>query len=247
MRMRYCTTISREVMRPCCMAVCISRMFDSTTVNCCLLAGVGLWAARRRAIVAKTRECVIAILPLDKMERKRITLLGGRLLAERFAQRRKDPPRRKGAFAQVVTTSTLDDVGPPFVPLRRRSFFDASGDGPDVPRRIDNPPGAIAPQLVLHRNQDLRPRNHRALNHGVHVFDIDEDNHRRAPVWLWSAARKRWPLCFYDHHLSADRQQRMHYRPIRTRSSPKLHGAKRSLAKVNLSRNVMAHQHRYHN
>src|SRR6478736_160999 len=67
MRVRYCRTISREVIRPCCIAVCISRMVDSTTVNGCLLAGVGLCAARRKASVAKIRECVIEVLPLGGM------------------------------------------------------------------------------------------------------------------------------------------------------------------------------------
>src|SRR5437773_8542997 len=67
MRVMYCWTISREVTRPCSIAVCISRMLDSTTVNGCLFTGRGVWAARRSAIVAKTTECVIAILPLDKM------------------------------------------------------------------------------------------------------------------------------------------------------------------------------------
>src|SRR5712692_9347480 len=79
MRVRYCRTISREVMRPCSIAVCISRMLDSTTVNACLLAGGGRWAARGRATVVKTKECVIVILPLDKMEGKPTTLLVRRL------------------------------------------------------------------------------------------------------------------------------------------------------------------------
>jgi hypothetical protein len=56
-------------------------MLDSTTMNGCLLAGGGLWAARRRAIVARTRECVIGILPLGKMERKTNTLSVRRLLS----------------------------------------------------------------------------------------------------------------------------------------------------------------------
>src|SRR5438132_13974333 len=82
MRVRYCSTISREVIRPSCIPACISRMVDSTTVNVCLAAPEGreVWVARRRAAIAKNRECVIAIRPLEKMERKRITLLGLRLL-----------------------------------------------------------------------------------------------------------------------------------------------------------------------
>ena len=67
-RVRSWRMISYEVTRPSAIAVCISRMPDSTTVNGCLAvaAGGGLWAARRRAIVAKTREFVIANLPLEK-------------------------------------------------------------------------------------------------------------------------------------------------------------------------------------
>jgi len=57
-------------------------MVDSTTLNFCLLAGVGVWEPRRRAIVAKTREFVIAVLPFwNRVEGKGITLLRGRLLA----------------------------------------------------------------------------------------------------------------------------------------------------------------------
>jgi hypothetical protein len=42
-------------------------MLDSTTVNDGLLAGRGFWAASKSATVAKTRECVIAVLPLEKV------------------------------------------------------------------------------------------------------------------------------------------------------------------------------------
>jgi hypothetical protein len=57
-------------MRRSSIAVCISRIVDSTTIKGCLFAGRGLWAARSKATVAKTRECVIAILPLGKNGRE---------------------------------------------------------------------------------------------------------------------------------------------------------------------------------
>src|SRR5689334_8515193 len=88
--------------------------------------------------------------------------------------------------------STLGDPGPPLLPLRRRSLFDTSGDGPHVPRWIHNPPGAIAPELVLHWKHDLRPSGHRPLHHFVDLLDIDEDHDRRTAVRLRSAARKGW-------------------------------------------------------
>src|SRR5882724_8809354 len=89
MRVRYCRTISREVMRPCCIAVCISRMVDSTTVNGCLFAGVGLWAARRKASVAKTRECVIEVLPLGGMGREHYHVVGTETTSSRGTDARQ--------------------------------------------------------------------------------------------------------------------------------------------------------------
>jgi hypothetical protein len=94
--------------------------------------------------------------------------------------------------------STLGDFGPPLLPLRGRSLFDASGDGPHVPRWIHNPPGMIAPELVLHWKHDLRPGGYRPLYHFVHVLDIDEDHDRRTAVRLRSTARKGWPLSLDD-------------------------------------------------
>src|SRR5439155_26300714 len=93
-----------------------------------------------------------------------------------------------------AATSILDDARPPLLPLRRRRLFDACRDGPDVPRRIDNPPGAIAPKLILHWKQNLRTGGHGPLDHGVHISDIDKDHHRRAAVRLWSTARQGGPL-----------------------------------------------------
>src|SRR5262249_35481554 len=147
----------------------------------------------------------------------------------------------------VATPSTLDDAGPPLLPLHGRSVLDTSGDGPYVSRRIDNPPRTVAPELVLHGKQNPRPGGHRPLDHSIHVFDIDVDHHGRSAIRLRSTARKGWPLCFDDDHRTADRQQRMDHVPIRTWSAPQFHGAKRGLAEVDLSRNVAAHQHRYHN
>src|ERR1041384_6287012 len=81
MRVRYWTTISREVIRPSFMAACISRMLDSTTVKDGLFDGCGAWAANRTAMVANTRGCVIAIRRFEeKLEGKRTTLLELRLL-----------------------------------------------------------------------------------------------------------------------------------------------------------------------
>lgn len=54
--------------------------------------------------------------------------------------------------------------------------FDVRGDLPHMPRRIDNPPDAIAPELVGHRNQNPRPSDHRPLDHRVHIFDEGADN-----------------------------------------------------------------------
>src|SRR5258705_932659 len=68
-----------------------------------------------------------------------------------------------------ATGSALDDVGPPFVPLRRRSLLYSSGDSPHVTGGIDNPRRAIAPELVLHRKQDLRAGGHRPLYRFVHI------------------------------------------------------------------------------
>src|SRR5205823_2981281 len=97
-------------------------------------------------------------------------------------------------------SSTLDDVGPPLPPLRGRSLFDARGDGPYVSRRIDNPPAAVAPELVLHWKQDPCPGGYRPFDHGVHVFDIGVDHHRGAAVRLRGTARKSRPFSLdYDH------------------------------------------------
>src|SRR5258705_2169607 len=101
--------------------------------------------------------------------------------------------------------STLGGAGPSFFPLRGRSLFDTGGDGPYMPGRIENPPGAIAPELVLDRKQDLRPGGHRPLYHRVHVFDIDVDHHRRAAVRQRPTARNGWPLPFDHDHGAADR------------------------------------------
>jgi hypothetical protein len=116
--------------------------------------------------------------------------------------------------------STLGDFGPPLLPLRGRSLFDASGDGPHVPRWIHNPPGMIAPELVLHWKHDLRPGGYRPLYHFVHVLDVDEDHDRRTAVRLRGTARKGWPLSFDDDHCPADRLQRMGNGSIWARSRP---------------------------
>src|SRR6266404_7286463 len=142
---------------------------------------------------------------------------------------------------------TLDDAGPSFLPLIGRSLFDARGDGPHMPRRIDNPPGAVAPELVLHREEDLRTSGHGPLDHFVHVFDIDIDHHRRAAVRLRSTARKGWPLSFDHDHSPADRKRSMCHGPVGTGSAHQFHGIKRGLAEVNFGRRVAAHQHRHHN
>src|SRR6185295_3810592 len=100
--------------------------------------------------------------------------------------------------------STLGDLGPSLLSSRGRSLFDASGDGPHVPRRIHNPPGAITPELVLYRKHDLRSGGHRPLHHFVHILDIDKDDHWRTAVRLRSPALKGWPLSFDNDHCSAD-------------------------------------------
>ena len=49
--------------------------------------------------------------------------------------------------------STLGLAGPPFLPLRGRSLFDVRGDRPHVSRRIEHPPGAVTPELVVHHKK----------------------------------------------------------------------------------------------
>jgi hypothetical protein len=58
-----------------------------------------------------------------------------------------------------------------------RSLFDASGDIPHMPRRIDNPPDAITPELIRRRDQNPGTGEHRPLYHYVRVFDIKVDHH----------------------------------------------------------------------
>src|SRR5258705_12868398 len=64
-----------------------------------------------------------------------ITLLGRRLLLHDGRMRVRFGAYQPSHETVLRVTSTLDDVGPAFVPLRGRSLFDASGDGPHVPRR----------------------------------------------------------------------------------------------------------------
>ena len=123
----------------------------------------------------------------------------------------------------------------------RRRRFDASGDVPHVPRRIDDPPDAIAPELIRRRDQNPRPGCHCPLDHGVRVVDINVDHHGRAAVRLGCTARKGWKLSVDHHHRLADRQCGMHHNSVWGRSARAFDGAERGLAEVDLRRSIEAH------
>src|SRR5437764_12789365 len=60
-----------------------------------------------------------------------------------------------GVRALSTLLRPIEDRGPAFRPLLGRGFLDAGGDGPDVPRWIHHPSGAIAPELVLSGDEHL--------------------------------------------------------------------------------------------
>src|SRR5258708_39404590 len=83
------------------------------------------------------------------------------IIPRHFSARYEIPPRaRREPFSLNRSTSirTRHDIRPTVLPLSFGSLFDARGDGPYVPRWIHNPADAVAPELVRHREQDLRPR-----------------------------------------------------------------------------------------
>jgi hypothetical protein len=53
-----------------------------------------------------------------------------------------------------------------------RCLFDTRGDGPDVPRWIHDPCGAVAPELVGQGHENLGPCGNRAIHGFVDVLDI---------------------------------------------------------------------------
>jgi len=68
---------------------------------------------------------------------------------------------------------TLGDFGPPLLPLRGRSLFDASGDHTCPDGSIIRP--VRSPQNWFFTcKHNLRPGGHRPLHHLFHVLDIDE-------------------------------------------------------------------------
>ena len=68
--------------------------------------------------------------------------------------------------------------------LPGRDVLDMRRNVPHVAERIQQRPGAVAVELVLHRPQELRPRGHRALDRGIDVAHIDMKMHARAAARL---------------------------------------------------------------
>src|SRR6266540_3565874 len=73
------------------------------------------------------------------------------------------------------------------LPLILRRLLDARRDRPHVPRRIHDPRGAVAPELIRQRHESPGACRYGALHGFVDVLDIDIEHHRRTAVRQWCA------------------------------------------------------------
>jgi hypothetical protein len=89
-------------------------------------------------------------------------------------------------------------------------------NGPHVSRRIHHPSNAVAPKLIRHWKQYLRPAGNSPFHRLVHVFNLYIDHHRRTAVQAGSAARQSRPLCLEHDHRRADHHQSMRHSSVWT-------------------------------
>src|SRR5690348_16738515 len=81
-------------------------------------------------------------------------------------------PGRPGARLTLL----LEDGGPPIGALLAGRLLDPGGNCPDMPLRVHDPPGPIAPELVFCLDEHLGACRNCALDRGVDVLDVDEDH-----------------------------------------------------------------------
>jgi hypothetical protein len=64
------------------------------------------------------------------------------------------------------------------LPTRLRTFFNAAGNVPHMPGRIDDSRHSITPELIGKWSQNSRSRGKGALDDGVDIFEIKVDHDR---------------------------------------------------------------------
>src|ERR1051325_5340426 len=85
-------------------------------------------------------------------------------------------------------TLFFQNGGPTVRALLAGRLLDPGGNRPNMPGRVHNPSGPVAPELVLGLDKELGPSADGALDRGVDVLDIDEDHDGRAAIRHRSAA-----------------------------------------------------------
>jgi hypothetical protein len=116
-----------------------------------------------------------------------------------------------------------------------------------MPTGVDDSGRPVTPELILDGEKDRRAHSDGSVDSLIDVRNVNEDDHRRAPVSSWCAAGRYLRERRLQHEERAiDAHGYVNGRPIRPGPSHLLDSAKRHLAEVCLSFRALADQHRKH-
>lgn len=125
------------------------------------------------------------------------------------------------------------ETAEPLVPLLLRCLFDTRRSRPHVSSWVDEPGDSITPRLIGRRHQYLRAAGDGPLHRVIDVLDVHVQGNWSATVGRWRTIGGLRPFAFDHQHGSANRDESVGKRSVRTRSPDTFFGFKRRDTKFN--------------